>query len=118
MLEPAKGKENRYWAMFKVNGSGRFREVPKAYPVRIEAFDDLELFSYRAWLEDAPDKGQWYVAEATSGLSVSAPSGTEMQAVQSAISLLFGYGAAETKRRIESSIKKYGLSPRYLEGTA
>jgi hypothetical protein len=118
MLKPATGKEKRYWAMFKANGVGRFREVPEAYPVRIEAFGDLELIAFRSWLEDAQDRGQWYVMETTSGRSVSAPKGTEMQAVQSAISLLFGYGAAEIERRIESSIKKYGLSPRYLEGTA
>jgi hypothetical protein len=116
-MGPAKGKEKRYWALLLVDGAEQFMEVPKAYPVRIEGFEDLGLFAYRAWL-DGRDKGEWYVIEATSGYNVSAVSKcTKAQAVRAAEDTLFHrLGLEEVRRGIQSCIKKYGLSPRYLEG--
>jgi hypothetical protein len=116
-MKPAPGKEKRYWTMFLVHGAEQFVEVPKAYPVRIKGFEDMELFAYRAWLEGR-DKGEWYVIESTSGYNVGAVSKrTKAQAVRAAEdTLVHRLGLEEVKRGIQSCIKTYGLSPRYLEG--
>jgi hypothetical protein len=132
-MKPAPGKEKRYWALLRVKdleqfkeqkywafltgeGAEQFVEVPKGYKVVIEGFEELELFAYKAWLDGTSDKGKWYVVEATSGFSISAPMRTKARAVQSAKEVLLYHGATETKSRLKSRIEKYGLSPRYQAG--
>jgi hypothetical protein len=114
MRKPVPGKEKRYWALLQGNVAEQFVEVPKADPVRIDGFN-LELFAYKAW-RDGRDKGMWYVVEATSGLSVSAPTRTKAQAIKSAKEVLLQHGAAKTERALKSRIRVHGLSPRYLSG--
>jgi hypothetical protein len=117
-MKPAPGKENRYWAMLYMDNNMKFVEVPKAYKVSIEGFEDLELFAYKAWIDGVSGKGNWYVVEATSGLRISATMRTKAQAIQNAKEALLSHGAAETQKAIKSGIDTYGLSPRYQAGGA
>jgi hypothetical protein len=131
-MDKKAGKEKRYWVLLRVNnnvaqfskqkywdyfagkGVEQFVEVPvRTYKVRIEGFEDLELFAHQVWIDGARDKGKWHVVEATSGFRISEPMRTKAQAIQSAKEVLLSHGATKTQEAIKARIERYGSSPRY-----
>jgi hypothetical protein len=115
-MKPVQGKG--YWALTWIDNSDQFVLVPRAYPVKIEGFEALDLFAYRsAWLPSRC-KDRWYVVEAKSGLSVCAATRTKAEAVQRAREMILQYGLAEMERAIRSRVEETGLSPRYLDDSS